>query len=135
MSVTNKKTLHLIKTDFEKINQLLSFYFAYLPSRTALSETFARLEKILSRALIVETGKIPKGIATLNSLVAFVDVETGNESHAVVSLTSSDTNAEKKISIFSTFGCTVLGSIPGDLVQHDTHEGMRKFFIKSVNNE
>jgi transcription elongation GreA/GreB family factor len=89
----------------------------------------------MSRALIVEKGKIPKGIAALNSLVMFVDIETGEESHAILSLPSRDNNAGQKISIFSTFGSTLLGCVQGDIVQHETPEGMRKVFIKSIINE
>ena len=135
MSCQNKNVIYFTETDFEKTIQLVNFYYDYLPSHTSCSKIFAELETIMNRALIVEKGKIPKGIAALNSLVVFVDIETGDESHAVLSLPSRDNNAGKKISIFSTFGSTLLGCVQGDLVQHETPEGMRKFFIKSISND
>ena len=135
MSFQNKNVVYFTEADFKKTIHLVYFYYGYLPLQTSCSKTFAEMETIMSRASIVEKGKIPKGVASLNSLVTFVDIETGDESHAILSLPSRDNNAGQKISIFSTFGSTLLGCVQGDIVQQETPEGIRKFFIKSISND
>ncbi|MCP4716260.1 MAG: hypothetical protein GY868_14170 [Deltaproteobacteria bacterium] len=134
MNIEHCRMAYFLETDFEKINHLLNFYYCYMPSYGSGLNNLIKLEKILYRATIVSPEKIPPTIVTLNSAVTLIDIKTGAEMYFTLSLPSPADSTTKRISLFSTFGCAVIGCRTGDVIEVEIPEGRKRFFVTNITN-
>ncbi|HOZ36392.1 MAG TPA: GreA/GreB family elongation factor [bacterium] len=118
-------TIYITKNDHKKLTD-----FVY--SKNQLNDYDRALAAELTRAKILSSKTIPEDIVSMNSLVSFTDVQTGDD-FSFWLVFPADADFEKnKISVVSPIGCALLGSKIGDLVIIETPAGQKKVKIKKI---
>jgi regulator of nucleoside diphosphate kinase len=79
--------------------------------------TLELLEGELQRATIVESSRIPSDVVTMNSLVSFEDLETGERSQVTLVYPSATSGTEGRVSILAPIGSALLGLSVGDAIE------------------
>lgn len=117
--------IYITKNDHKKLIKLIN---EKLPdndsARSLLSE--------LKRAEIVEPEKIPANIITMNSLVNFIDVDSGTELEYWLVFPEDADIAQRKISVISPVGCALLGYRVGDIINLKTPSGEKKIKVEKI---
>lgn len=118
MSIAKKNALYISKHDYQSLLPLTEKY------STQAAET---LDNELGRAEIVCDADLPNNVVSMNSLVTFVDLDTGEES-TINLVYPMDANIEQmKISILSPVGTALIGlrvggkidwPLPGGKIRH-----------------
>ena len=96
--------------------------------------TLELLETELERATIVDSSEVPADVVTMNSVVSFEDVETGQRSEVTLVYPSALSGTAGRVSILAPVGSALLGlsvgdsiewPVPGDRSRHrpDHHSG------------
>jgi len=104
---------------------------ARLDSRVSL-ENLIVLERELTRADVVPPGEVPPDVVTMNSVVTFRDLATGEEeSYTLVYPRDADL-LQDRISIFAPIGTALLGYRVGDVIEWRVPAGKRRLEITEV---
>jgi regulator of nucleoside diphosphate kinase len=74
------------------------------------------LEDELQRAKIVDSSEIPDDVVTMNSVVSFEDLETGERSEITLVYPSASSGSESRVSILAPIGGALLGLSVGDAI-------------------
>ena len=118
-------TIYITKNDYKKLVNLIDDKWPHDDNDEAL---LLELEK----AIIVEPEKIPGDVITMNSLVNFVDVESGARlTYWLVFPQDADVR-QNKISVLSPIGCALLGYRIGDIITIKTPGGERMIEVKEI---
>jgi regulator of nucleoside diphosphate kinase len=102
----------LTATDERRLAQLLQAKGSELDKNT-----LELLEDELQRATIVESSRIPADVVTMNSVVSFEDVDTGERSEVTLVYPSVGSGKEGKVSILAPIGSALLGLSVGDSIE------------------
>jgi regulator of nucleoside diphosphate kinase len=102
----------LTATDERRLAHLLQ-----VKSQELDQDTLKRLEGELERATIVESSQIPDDVVTMNSVVSFEDLETGQRSEATLVYPSATSGTAGKVSILAPIGTALLGLSVGDSIE------------------
>jgi regulator of nucleoside diphosphate kinase len=102
----------LTATDERRLAQLLQAKASELDKTT-----LDLLEDELQRATIVESSQIPADVVTMNSVVSFEDVETGQRSEVSLVYPSAASGTEGRVSILAPIGSALLGLSVGDSIE------------------
>jgi regulator of nucleoside diphosphate kinase len=102
----------LTATDERRLAQLLQAKASELDD-----DTLELLEDELQRATIVESWEIPADVVTMNSVVSFEDVETGQLSEVSLVYPSAASGKEGRVSILAPIGSALLGLSVGDAIE------------------
>jgi regulator of nucleoside diphosphate kinase len=95
--------------------------------------TLELLEGELQRATIVESSQIPRDVVTMNSVVSFEDLETGQHSEVTLVYPSASSGTEGKVSILAPIGSALLGLSVGDSIEWPLPGGRsRRLRVKAV---
>jgi len=78
--------------------------------------TLELLEGELQRATIVDSSQIPDDVVTMNSVVSFEDLETGQPSEVTLVYPSASSGTGGKVSILAPIGSALLGLSVGDSI-------------------
>jgi regulator of nucleoside diphosphate kinase len=79
--------------------------------------TLELLEDELQRATIVDSSRIPPDVVTMNSVVSFEDVDTGERSEVTLVYPSVASGHEGRVSILAPVGSALLGLSVGDSIE------------------
>ena len=90
------------------------------------SVTVDLLEEELERATVVSSKQIPPDVVTMNSLVRFKDLDTGEESEAILSYPGTVEIKVKRISVLAPVGAALLGLRIGDEIEWPVPSGKRR---------
>ncbi len=101
----------LTSTDERRLAQMLEAM-----AKEVDQDTLERLEDELERATIVESSQIPNDVVTMNSLVSFEDLETGQRSEVTLVYPSATSGSAGKVSILAPIGSALLGLSVGDSI-------------------
>lgn len=106
----------------------------------ALRETVGRgsgldlepLEAELARAQRVAPDAVPPDVVTMNSTVAFRDLDSGAELRYTLAWPAEADPAQGRISVLAPVGTALLGARVGDVVQWTVPAGLRRFRVERV---
>lgn len=101
----------LTATDERRLGELLQ-----AKANDLDESTLELLEAELQRARIVESSDIPADVVTMNSVVSFEDVETGQRSEITLVYPSATSGTEGRVSILAPIGGALLGLSVGDSI-------------------
>jgi regulator of nucleoside diphosphate kinase len=108
----------LTATDERRLTQLLQTKAGELDPRA-----LALLEDELARAKIVDSSEIPPNVVTMNSVVSFEDLETGERSDVTLVYPSATSGAKGRVSILAPIGAALLGLAVGDSIEWPVPSG------------
>jgi regulator of nucleoside diphosphate kinase len=128
MAITG--AIWLTEQDYNRLKHLLADLTRQSHGMQVGVET---LEDILDLARVVDPGKVPPNVVTMNSRVLFEDVRT-NEADTVTIVYPADANpSERRISVLSPVGAALLGEPEGrELELPLPHGQSRRIRIESV---
>jgi regulator of nucleoside diphosphate kinase len=91
------------------------------------------LEEELDRAVVVSAGqRLPSDVVTLDSRVAVVDLDSGQERLFTLVLPSRANVDEGRISVLAPLGTAVLGYRSGQEIEWDVPGGRRRLMVRRV---
>ena len=102
----------LTETDERRLAQLLQ-----AKANELERDTVELLEGELQRATIVDSSQIPADVVTMNSIVSFEDLETGQRSEVTLVYPSASSGIEGRVSILAPIGSALLGLSVGDSIE------------------
>ena len=102
----------LTATDERRLAQLLQ-----AKANELERNTLELLEGELQRATIVDSSQIPADVVTMNSVVSFEDLETGQRSEVTLVYPSASSGTEGRVSILAPIGSALLGLSVGDSIE------------------
>lgn len=102
----------LTATDEHRLAQLLE-----AKANELERNTLELLEGELERATIVDSSQIPADVVTMNSVVSFEDLETGQRSEVTLVYPSASSGTEGRVSILAPIGSALLGLSVGDSIE------------------
>ncbi|MGQ4658954.1 nucleoside diphosphate kinase regulator [Lysobacter sp. F6437] len=116
MTASTTPTLLLSRLDCDRIEALLE------DPRNADIDTSA-LEAELARAQVVEPGKMPADVITMNSTARFLDEASGDEREMTLVYPSGADGSNDKVSILAPVGSALLGLRVGDTIEWPVPSG------------
>jgi regulator of nucleoside diphosphate kinase len=108
----------LTATDERRLAQLLQ-----AKANELEGSTLELLEGELQRARIVESSQIPDDVVTMNSIVSFEDLETGQRSEVTLVYPSAGSGTGGRVSILAPIGSALLGLSVGDSIEWPMPDG------------
>jgi regulator of nucleoside diphosphate kinase len=90
------------------------------------------LEQELDRAQVVDPSKVPPDVVTMNSRVALLDLDTGEEMNVQLVFPAAANLAEGQISILAPVALALLGYRAGDEITWPVPSGTRRLRIEEV---
>lgn len=102
----------LTATDERRLAQLLQ-----AKAHELEQSTLELLEGELQRATIVDSSQIPDNVVTMNSVISFEDLETGQRSDVTLVYPSATSGTEGRVSILAPIGSALLGLSVGDSIE------------------
>ncbi|MBX2993387.1 MAG: nucleoside diphosphate kinase regulator [Bdellovibrionaceae bacterium] len=110
-------TLFMTQSDVQKISSLLP---------AASPEIRELLTEEIARAEVVPEDQLPPGVATMNSEIRFVDLDTHQE-RTVTLVYPADASAQLgRISIFAPIGAALIGLSEGQSIDWPLESGVTK---------
>jgi regulator of nucleoside diphosphate kinase len=110
--MSQRTDIVLTATDERRLAHLLQAKANELDPRT-----LELLEGELQRAKIVESTEIPSDRVTMNSVVSFEDLDTGERSEVTLVYPSATSGTEGRVSILAPIGGALLGLSVGDSIE------------------
>lgn len=123
------RTIFITENDHTRLKNLISETYRVEQRRT---EYLEKLEKELSRAVIVSTDKIPADTITMNSKAVLLDTETNEEMTFTLVYPDDADMDDGKISIFAPIGTAMIGYRVGDIFEWTVPDGIRRIKILRV---
>jgi regulator of nucleoside diphosphate kinase len=108
----SRSDIVLTATDERRLAQLLQ-----AKANDLERNTLELLEDELQRATIVDSSQIPADVVTMNSVVSFEDLETGQRSEVTLVYPSASSGTEGRVSILAPIGSALLGLSVGDSIE------------------
>jgi regulator of nucleoside diphosphate kinase len=105
----------LTATDERRLAQLLQARASEFDQNT-----LELLEDELQRATIVDPSQIPADVVTMNSVVSFEDVDSGQRSEVTLVYPSVSAGNAGRVSILAPVGSALLGLSVGDSIEWPT---------------
>ena len=90
------------------------------------------LEKELNRGKIVEPKDIPKDVITMNSMIHFKDLDSGEEMTYTLVFPDMADISNNKISILAPIGTALIGYRIGDIIEWEVPAGLRKLKVEEI---
>ena len=96
------------------------------------SDYLARLQAELDRAQIVPPQAVPEAVVTMNSTVALLDLETGEEETYTLVFPENADVSHGRISILAPIGTAMLGYEVGDIFEWPVPAGVRRLRVERI---
>ena len=111
LEMDGRSDIVLTATDERRLAQLLQ-----AKANELERGTLELLEAELQRATIVDSSQIPDDVVTMNSVVSFEDLETGQPSEVTLVYPSASSGTGGKVSILAPIGSALLGLSVGESI-------------------
>lgn len=118
--------IYVTNIDRERIRKILDKMSEGKP----LDQSAKKLERELSRAIIVEPEQVPPDVITMNS-TALLQLNDEDIEVSLVYPEDADLSA-MKLSIFSPIGTAILGYKEGNTIEWEVPSGISKIHIKKI---
>lgn len=125
----NGKTIHITAFDLERLRKLI---LDAQSTEYRKSEYIEKLKAELDRAAIVEPREIPPTVVTMNSTIALIDLDTGEEETYTLVFPEDADISKGKISILAPIGTAMLGYEIGDVFEWDVPAGKRRLRVERI---
>jgi regulator of nucleoside diphosphate kinase len=116
--MTARVDILMTATDERRLSQLLKTKAGELDPRA-----LELLEGELARAKVVDSSEIPPNVVTMNSVVSFEDLETGERSEVTLVYPSATSGSQGRVSILAPIGAALLGLSVGDSIEWPVPSG------------
>ncbi len=121
--------IYMTTADIERLMALLKGY----REQGRRDATLDVLEDEIDRALVIESGRaLPSDVVTLDSRIAVVDLDSGEERVFTVVLPSKADADAGRISVLAPLGTAVLGCRSGEEIEWDVPGGRRRLVVRRV---
>lgn len=90
------------------------------------------LERELGRATVVSPDSLPWDVISMNSLVCFQDLDSGEEEQYQLVFPPDADVINDRISVFAPIGTALLGFRRGDVIEWQVPQGRRRLQITKV---
>jgi regulator of nucleoside diphosphate kinase len=125
----NPKEITITETDLSRIKASLERVDA---GERREQKHLEELEAELGRAKVVEAGKVPADVITMNSSVRLLDLDSKKKmSYTLVYPNEADA-AEGRISVLAPIGTALLGYRVGDEIEWNVPSGKRRFRVEEI---
>jgi regulator of nucleoside diphosphate kinase len=117
--------------DLERLERLIATYTV----RRDL-HAIPALEEELGRAEVMDPARIPPDVVTMNSLVRFIDEQTGEEQEVTLVYPGKADFAHHRVSILAPLGSALLGLRVGQAIDWPVPSGqVKRFRVLAVTHE
>lgn len=123
------KVHYFTVNDLDRIKGFLELATA---SKAERYQYLLRLKEELVNAVVLAPEDIPPDIVTINSVVRFKDLTTGDSMTVTLVLPDEADFNEKKISLLAPLGVALLGCKAGDMVKYKAPGGIAKIAIEEI---
>jgi regulator of nucleoside diphosphate kinase len=96
------------------------------------SEYLVRLQGEIDRAQVVAPHQVSQAVVTMNSTVALLDLETGEEETYTLVFPESADLSHGRISILAPIGTAMLGYEVGDVFEWEVPAGKRRLRVERI---
>ena len=121
--------IYMTVTDMERLLALLKGY----RSQGRQDPTLDVLEGEIERALVIDAERaLPSDVVTLDSRIAVVDLDSGDERVFSLVLPSKADADAGRISVLAPLGTAVLGCRTGEEIEWDVPGGRRRLMVREV---
>lgn len=124
-----RNSIHITSRDKERLEDLLA-QAAAMPAQP-LANLHALAEE-LKRAVVVDPGKIPPDVITMNSRAEMKDLKTGERLTFTLVFPSQANIEEEKISVLAPIGAGMLGYRAGDEFEWQVPDGVRQMRVTKI---
>ena len=126
------KTTRPIYMTVRDMERLLALVKAYR-SQGREDANLDALETEIERALVMDAARaLPSDVVTLDSRVAVVDLDSGDERVFTLVLPSKANADDGRISVLAPLGTAVLGYRAGDEIEWNVPAGRRRLMVRRV---
>lgn len=123
------KKIHITELDKTRLQKLI---FEAREYNLCKKDDLKILERELERAQVVKPEEIPNDIITMNSTVAFRDLDTGEQFTYSLVFPNEAKLIENKISILAPIGTAILGYRVGDIIEWPVPDGIVKLKVEEI---
>ena len=123
----NNTPIYMTRDDHAKLR-----LFVTTALYSSTSSAVNKLREELDRAIVVDSDAIPPGVVTLNSMVEFEDLSTGEIEEYIITFPERADIAKKRVSILAPIGTGLIGCREGNVVTWTTPGGVRRLKICRV---
>jgi regulator of nucleoside diphosphate kinase len=123
------KPIQITEFDLHRLQQLME-EAAHTNFRGR--EDLANLHAELARAEVVTPHQVSRSVITMNSTVALVDLETGEEEIYTLVFPETANIAAGRISVLAPIGTGMLGYEVGDVFEWVVPAGTRRLQVKEI---
>ncbi|HEX6692477.1 MAG TPA: nucleoside diphosphate kinase regulator [Burkholderiales bacterium] len=95
-------------------------------SLLSLLRANAALKRELDRAVVVSSAAVPPDVATMNSLVSYVDETSGEQRSVFLVYPEKADGSAGKVSVLASVGTALLGLSEGQAIEWDFPDGSRR---------
>lgn len=127
-TIASSKPIHITEHNKFRLEKLIIAAQRDFDFRDDLSSLSAEL----ARATIIDSGKIPKNVVTMNSQVTLIDLDTAERLTFFLVFPENADPEEGRFSVLAPIGTGVLGYRTGDEFEWDVPAGKRRFKIAKV---
>jgi regulator of nucleoside diphosphate kinase len=124
----NHTPIYISRYDHAKLRLLLSTALYSSAHNAALR----KLREELDRAAIIDAAAFPADVVTMDSTVAFEDLETGEHEEYTITFPERADVDLGRMSILAPIGTALIGCRVGDIVTWATPGGLRKLKVRRV---
>lgn len=118
-------TIYITKNDYKKLIDLINKKWNHNDSdKNLLTE--------LNRGVIVEPQDVPSDVITMNSLVVFCDIESKEKLEYWLVFPDDADIGQRKISVLSPIGCSLLGYKIDDIISVNTPKGEKQLKVEKI---
>jgi len=123
-----KRAIWITQEDMEQLRRLVEIYGGGSRDRNSIEA----LESELDRAHVVDSGKIPSDVITMNSEVRLRDLDTGEERVYRLVFPNRALQARNALSVVAPIGTALLGYRAGDVIEWMVPKGLRRLKVLEV---
>jgi regulator of nucleoside diphosphate kinase len=123
------KPIQITEFDLERLRKLIenAYHTEYRGS-----DYLVRLQTELDRAQVVPAREVSEAVVTMNSTVALLDLDTGEEETYTLVFPEKADLSNGRISILAPIGTAMLGYEVGDVFEWEVPAGKRRLRVERI---
>lgn len=122
--MSERSAIYISEQDFDRLSLILE-------KQTHISPTIDGLLQELDRASLVHRDQLPIGTVAMNSLVHFMNEDSGAEYQLKLVYPGQNDEGEECVSVFAPAGAALLGLTVGDRIDWPV-EGNKRLKLKII---
>lgn len=123
-----ENSTYITVSDYQRLTGLIEF----TSLETKIPEVVKRLYAKMALAKMLPPERISKNVITMNSRVLVKELSNGKEIEIAITYPKDSNPRERKVSVFSMIGVSLLGHQIGDIVSWKVPNGIGRFKIVEI---